>query len=114
METILRSELINFPYPQKGTNWPPLEQNSRQHGTLERPERKLLAMSKLEKNILLTVPGDWFRQDLLMPVFGISTEAARKYRSSGLWLEGRHWRWDPARRVVYSRKAIEAWMEGQL
>jgi len=68
------------------------------------------AAEKLEFNIS---PGLWFRQELLYPTFGISTEAARKYRSNGLWLEGRHWRWDPARRVVYSRIAIEKWMEGQ-
>lgn len=58
--------------------------------------------------------AEWFRQDLLPPTFGISTEAARKYRSGGLWLEGKHWRKDPANRIVYSRSAIEAWMGGQL
>ena len=58
-------------------------------------------------------PGSWFRQELLLPIFGISTEAARKYRSNGLWLEGKHWRKDPANRVVYSRQAIEKWMEGK-
>lgn len=57
-------------------------------------------------------PGAWFRQELLVPIFGITTEAARKYRERGLWLEGKHWRKDPANRVVYSRKAIETWMEG--
>jgi len=58
--------------------------------------------------------GAWFRQELLPAVFGITTEAARKYRSNGLWLEGKHWRKDPANRVVYSRQAIEAWMAGEL
>ncbi len=56
----------------------------------------------------------WFRGDLLPSVFGISAEAARKYRSGGLWLEGKHWRTDPANRIVYSRQAIEAWMGGEL
>jgi len=68
------------------------------------------AAEKLEFNI---TPGEWFRQELLAPTFGISTEAARKYRSGGLWLEGKHWRWDPARRVVYSKTAIERWMAGK-
>ena len=36
-----------------------------------------------------------------------SKEAARKYRSTGLWLEGRHWRTDPANRIVYNRATIE-------
>ncbi|WP_414705911.1 DNA-binding protein [Pseudomonas sp.] len=58
--------------------------------------------------------GEWFRPDLLPYIFGISIEAARKYRSGGLWLEGKHWRTDPANRIVYSRQAIEAWMGGTL
>lgn len=71
-------------------------------------------MRTSDKDPMMVYPGEWFRQELLMPTFGISTEAARKYRSGGLWLEGKHWRWDPANRIVYSRKAIEAWMEGKL
>lgn len=59
-------------------------------------------------------PGTWFRAALLPYVFGISTEAARKYRSGGLWLEGKHWRTDPANVIVYCRSAIEEWMGGQL
>ena len=62
--------------------------------------------------ILQTAPGSWFRQELLPPIFGISPEAARKYRTSGLWLEGTHWRRDPANRIVYNGKSIEKWMEG--
>jgi hypothetical protein len=57
--------------------------------------------------------GAWFRQDLLYPIFGLSTEAVRKYRSKGIWLEGKHWRWDPANVIVYNRLAIERWMEGR-
>jgi hypothetical protein len=67
-----------------------------------------------ENDQKMVYPGEWFRQELLMPVFGISTEAARKYRTNGLWLEGRHWRRDPARRIVFNRKAIEAWLGGML
>ncbi|MNF76036.1 hypothetical protein D3C84_581330 [compost metagenome] len=68
-------------------------------------------MDKIEKPLVQIVTGEWFRQDLLQPVFGITTEAARKYRANGIWLEGNQWRWDPARRIVFSRKAIEAWMQ---
>lgn len=71
-------------------------------------------MGSSENDQKMVFPGEWFRQDLLMPVFGISTEAARKYRTNGIWLEGRQWRWDPARRIVFNRRAIEAWMEGKL
>lgn len=70
-------------------------------------------MNAHEKSIT-TNPGNWFRQDLLEPVFAISKEAARKYRIKGLWLEGKHWRTDPANRIVYNRSAIEEWLGGNL
>ncbi|AQL38341.1 MULTISPECIES: excisionase family protein [Pseudomonas] len=70
-------------------------------------------MAAIQKAEYQVHPGLWFRQELLLPIFGITTEAARKYRSNGLWLEGKHWRKDPANRVVYSRQAIEKWMEGR-
>ncbi|WP_080769402.1 DNA-binding protein [Pseudomonas fluorescens] len=50
---------------------------------------------------------------MLYPVFGLSTEAVRKYRSRGLWLEGKHYRTDPANVLVYNKEAIEKWMAGQ-
>ena len=71
-------------------------------------------MSAVHKMEFFITPGAWLRRELLPPTFGISTEAARKYRSSGKWLEGRHWRWDPANVIVYNRSEIEKWMAGQL
>lgn len=71
-------------------------------------------MSAAEKIEFQIVPGEWFRQDLLIPVFGLTPEAARKYRTRGLWLENKHWRKDPANVLVYNRKEIERWMGGQL
>jgi hypothetical protein len=70
-------------------------------------------MSAVEKIDFQITPGAWFRQDLLYPVFGLSTEAVRKYRSRGLWLEGKHYRTDPANVLVYNKEAIEKWMAGQ-
>lgn len=69
------------------------------------------AAEKLDFHIM---PARWIRQELLFPHFGITSEAARKYRSGGQWLEGKHWRKDPANRIVYSRQEIESWMGGQL
>ena len=69
-------------------------------------------MSAAEKNDFQITPGAWFRQDLLYPVFGLSTEAVRKYRSRGIWLEGKHYRTDPANVLVYNKEAIEKWMAG--
>jgi len=64
-------------------------------------------------SIFSITPGDWFRGTLLEPVFGITAEAARKYRDRGVWLEGRHFRRDPLGKFVYSRQAISEWMEGK-
>ncbi|EPJ8753588.1 DNA-binding protein [Pseudomonas putida] len=58
------------------------------------------------------VRSSWVRQELLPVIFGISSEAARKYRSQGKWLQGKHWRRDPANRVVYNTIAIELWLGG--
>ncbi len=66
------------------------------------------------KQLFAIVPAKWVRQELLFPVFGISPEAARKYRGSGQWHEGKHWDRDPANRVIYNREAIEKWMAGAL
>ena len=58
------------------------------------------------------VRSSWVRQELLPVIFGISSEAARKYRSQGKWLQGKHWRRDPANRVVYNTIEIELWLGG--
>jgi hypothetical protein len=71
-------------------------------------------MSAVQKHEFQIMSGDWFRQDLLQPVFGLTPEAARKYRTRGLWLENKHWRRDPANVIVFNRKEIERWMGGQL
>lgn len=69
------------------------------------------AVAKIERFPVQT--GRWVRGALLMSVFGLSEETARKYRERGLWLEGKHWRKDPVGRVVYNPPAIEDWFEGK-
>ncbi|WP_081951343.1 DNA-binding protein [Pseudomonas plecoglossicida] len=66
-----------------------------------------------ESSVSVHSAGLWFRQELLFPTFGITPEAARKYRSGGKWLQGKHWRVDPANRIVYSRNEIEQWLGGK-
>lgn len=58
-------------------------------------------------------PGKWVRPNLLMPLFGVTPEQARKYRERGIWIEERHWRFDPINRVVYNPTEIEDWFEGK-
>ncbi len=67
----------------------------------------------MSKKIIENVQtSKWVRGNLLPNVFGISSEAARKYRDRGVWLEGRQWRYDPVGRVVYNINEIELWIEG--
>lgn len=66
----------------------------------------------MAKQSVETNPAKWVRGNLLPTVFGITSEAARKYRERGVWLEGRQWRYDPVNRVVYNVNEIERWMEG--
>ncbi len=72
------------------------------------------AAEKIEHLHVHVAPGEWVRQELLQPVFGISTEAARKYRTRGLWKEGTHWRKDPAGVIVYNRDSIGSWLGGKI
>lgn len=67
-----------------------------------------------KKLVVCITPADWFRGNLLFPTFGITPEAARKYRERGKWLEGKHYRRDPVGMFVYCRQAITNWMEGSL
>ena len=59
-------------------------------------------------------PATWVRPVLLMPLFGITAEAARKNRERGVWLEGKHWRKDPQGNIVYNWPAINRWSGGEL
>lgn len=68
-----------------------------------------------EKIEMFPIPqGEWIRPVLLFPTFGITAEAARKYRERGVWLEGKHWRFDPLGKVVYSPTAINDWFGGKV
>ena len=60
------------------------------------------------------VPAKWVKPHMLMPLFGLSMEAARKKRERGVWLEGKHWRVAPDGTYVYNWQAIQNWYGGQL
>jgi hypothetical protein len=62
---------------------------------------------------LLHHPGRWVRPKLLPFIFGINPDQARKYRERGIWVEGKQWRYDPIRRVVYCPTEIENWLGGK-
>ncbi len=68
-------------------------------------------MTAAEKLDFRITPAEWFRGNLLAPIFGISSEAARKYRERGVWLDGKHYRKDPMGKYVFNRQAISNWMQ---
>ncbi|NKI17387.1 DUF1233 family excisionase [Spongiibacter sp. KMU-166] len=68
-------------------------------------------MSAAEKLDQPHYAAKWVRGNVMESTFGITQEAARKYRERGVWLEGRHWRKDPQGRIVYSPAAIDTWFE---
>ena len=62
-----------------------------------------------------TIPsGEWVLPAIVKTMFGFSNNQLQKYRSTGLMLEGVHFLKNPANRIVYSPKAINAWMGGKL
>lgn len=48
---------------------------------------------------------------MLMPIFGITQNVAKKYRLAGRWLEGVHFQQKGPREYWYCVPAIEKWVE---
>lgn len=59
-----------------------------------------------------TYTANWIRPSLLPKIFGITAEAARKYRERGLWLEGKQFK-RVGRNYWYSCSQIDAWLDAQ-
>lgn len=68
-------------------------------------------MGAAEKIVLQSPP--WIRGNLLPQLYGISEDAARKYRDRGFWHEGVHWKKDPVGRIVYSTNKIDQWLSNE-
>ena len=62
------------------------------------------------KELVFTAPAEWVRGSLLFPIFGINENQAGKYRKAQQWVQGVHWRKDPARRIVYNTERISQWL----
>lgn len=68
-------------------------------------------MGAAERILLQTPP--WVRGNILPYLYGISEDAARKYRDRGIWREGVHWKKDPVGRIVYSPEKIDLWFSNE-
>lgn len=73
-------------------------------------------MSAAEKlntdNVVQLKPGKWVNKALIKQMYGFTEDQLKKYRA-GLWLEGKHFRKNPANTLVYSPEQIDRWMEGK-
>lgn len=65
------------------------------------------------KGRLFVQPSKWVRASLLATMTGLTTEAIRKKRTEGVWLQGKHWRKAPDDHYVYNWQEIDLWMEGR-
>jgi len=52
-------------------------------------------------------PANWVKPKMLMPLFGMSPESARKKRERGIWLEGKHWRDVKNEGIMYNWREID-------
>ena len=57
-----------------------------------------------------THQANWVRPKLLPQIFGITAEAARKYRERGVWLEGEQFK-QVGRNYWYNCSQIDAWLD---
>lgn len=68
--------------------------------------------TKLSRNTVVQVaPSKWVKGKILQQMTGLSTEAARKKRERGEWLEGKHWKYAPDGMVWYNWQEIDRWVE---
>jgi len=66
------------------------------------------------KSINIQLPaGEWVLPTIIKAMFGFTIDQLQKYRTNGIMIEGVHFIKNPANRLVYSPKAINAWMGGK-
>ncbi len=56
----------------------------------------------------------WVNHKKMTELTGFTYDQMRKYRERGHWLEGKHWRFNPVRTIVYNPVEVDKWSEGKL
>lgn len=71
------------------------------------------AIAKIQPSgtVVQLAAGEWVHQCVIETMFGFTKDQLKKYLA-GSWLEEKHWRRNPANRIVYNPKAIGSWMGG--
>ncbi|MYL27554.1 MULTISPECIES: excisionase [Halomonadaceae] len=65
-----------------------------------------------EQSAVSTNLPKWIKAKLYAQISGITTEAQKKKRQRGEWLEGVHWITAPDGGIMVDWRAIDAWVEG--
>lgn len=58
-------------------------------------------------------PGQWVTKRVIQATHGYTEDNLKKYRSQH-WLEGKHFKRNPANTIVYNSQAIDEWAGGKL
>lgn len=56
----------------------------------------------------------WVNHKKMTALTGFTYDQMRKYRERGHWLEGKHWKFNPVRTIVYNPAEIDKWSEGKI
>lgn len=56
----------------------------------------------------------WVHHSKITALTGFTYEQIKKYRQRGVWLQEKHWRFNPVGSVVYNRYEIDNWNAGKL
>ncbi|MAY41716.1 MULTISPECIES: excisionase family protein [unclassified Neptuniibacter] len=62
-------------------------------------------------NAIATLLPKWVKTSKYVEISGFSSEALKKKRLSGIWIEGVHWKTGPDKNVYYNWREIDGWVE---
>lgn len=55
--------------------------------------------------------GEWVAKPVIISMYGFSDDLLKKYRCH-FWLEGKHYKKNPANTIVYNPTEIDRWNQG--
>lgn len=70
------------------------------------------AAENLTGNVVSISVGKLVLKPVIKQMFGFTEDQLKKYRA-GVWLEGKHFKKNPANTYVYSPAEIDKWMNGE-
>jgi hypothetical protein len=65
----------------------------------------------MSNETIATLLPKWVKTSKYAEISGWSSDALKKKRLSGIWIEGVHWQTGPDKNVFYNWRAIDEWIE---